>query len=117
MRTGCLLSLLVLITAPVLRIQSHSVFNPAILWALRNHTPDVQDQGIVKSSNNPSVLEVALHTLSLPNYVILKFVLRNIPSVMDKDFLTSWRSKTNKEDENTNITSRKKSTSNSAQHC
>ena len=101
MRTGCLLPLFLLMTAPVLRTQSHSVLNPAILWSLRSHTPDIQDQDIAKSSNTPSVLEVALHTLSLPNYVILRLLIGNIPSKMDKYLLTSCRRKTNKEDKNT----------------
>ena len=74
MRTRCLLPLSLIIAAAVLRTQSRS-FSP-ILRSVRGHTPQVPDQEIVESlrSNNPCVLEVALHALSLPNYVILSMV-------------------------------------------
>ena len=101
MRTGCLLSITLLITTAVLRTQSHSVFNPAIRQSLRSHTPDILDQDIVESSYNPSLLEVALHTLSLPNYLILRLLMKR-----NKDILSSLRKKTNKGDENTKYNKR-----------
>ena len=94
MRTRCLLPLSLIIAAAVLRTQS---FSP-ILRSVRRHTPEVLDQKLVESlrSNIPSVLEVALHSFSLPNYLILTFLTRNIDSLMGKAFPRSFRNKTNK---------------------
>ena len=97
MRTRCLLAVSLIIAGAVLRTQS---FSP-ILRSVRSHTPQVLDQKLVESlrSNNPSVLEVALHSLSLPNYVILTYLTRNIDSLMGKAFPRSSRKKTKKGDE------------------
>ena len=94
MRTRCLLPVSLIIAAAVLRTQS---FSP-ILRSVRSHTPQVLDQKLVESlrSNNPSVLEVALHSLSLPNYVILTFLTSHIDSLMGKVFPRSLRKKPKK---------------------
>ena len=101
MRSGCLLPLSLLVAAAVLRTQSLTVFDPPGLRSLRSHTPDILDQDIVESSYNPSLLEVALHTLSLPNYLILRLLMKR-----NKDILSSLRKKTNKGDENTKYNKR-----------
>ena len=118
MRSRCLLQLSLIFAAAVLRTQSHSVFHPAMFRSIhpsrsvRSHTPEVQDQEMVEAlrSSNPNVLEVALHALSLPNYVILRIV-RTFPAYwaklssrakVTKEQVIFWvqRSKSNKGDEN-----------------
>ena len=108
MRSRCLLQLSLIFAAAVLRTQCHSVFHPAMFRSIhpsrsvRSHNPEVLDQEMVEAlrSNNPSVLEVALHSLSLPNYVVLTYLTRIINIIMVKAFPKSLRNKNNKGDEN-----------------
>ena len=113
MRSRCILQLSLIFAAAVLRTQSHSVFHPAMFRSthpsrsVRSHNPEVLDQKLLESlrSNTPSVLDVALHALSLPNYVILRMV-RSVPAYWPNH---SVRAKVTKEMKIQNSTSGKTS--------